>query len=348
MSKISAPTLSILLPTYNRAAILRLTLKHLLPEVKRLKGLVEIVIGNNASHDETDTVLMELSGDYSRVARRETNIGSWRNIVALASEARGAWIWCLGDDDYLVPNAIDLILHKLASSPAVDLMFVNHSWLSAHEIRNALAQRSAIAVPSGRQWLTSQDADLLRGTDVFNVPSPFAAGSFNAIFGFAAQRDRFLEHALRVKPGQLIDGFGDGGFELEDAFPHSIVALEIALQGPAKVVSDVCVVQGVGDWESRRLLYRTIIVGLVWLFDRFDSSIPQSAWLSLASYAGRRIARMIADPVANAGYEAVERVAIEPLARQEAFQVAFLAEVACLGLESEGRRVMTRWLAAFR
>jgi glycosyltransferase involved in cell wall biosynthesis len=343
MPSILNPVLSILIPTFNRAPILRLTLNHLLSEVRKLEGLVEVVIGDNASTDETDTVLKELSNEYSRTIRRDSNIGAWRNIVALASEARGDWVWILGDDDFLVPDRLSNLIATLNCSPDLDLIFVNYGWIETSRLQACLEKGETIQLSDECQWRISEDIDFKNGPEIFELPSPFPAGSFSALFGFLVRNNAFTKHAKYVKPGALTDGFNEFEFSLEDAFPHSIVALEIVGKQPAKLISDVCVLQGVGGWGWKRFLYRTTILGLFWLFLRYDSVIPKSAWLSLASYAGTRLARMLHNPDLNFGFADIEKAAVPTLMLWPDFESSFTSECDRIGILSEGMASLGKW-----
>jgi glycosyltransferase involved in cell wall biosynthesis len=315
----------------------------LFSEVRKLEGLVEVVIGDNASTDETDMVLKELSNQYSWTIRRNSNIGAWRNIVALASEARGDWVWILGDDDFLVPHTLTKLVATLNSSPNLELICVNYGWIEVSRLQASLENGEDIRLPKECQWHISEEINLKNGPEIFEIPSPFAAGSFSALFGFLVRRDAFIKHARDIKPGLLIDGFSEFDFSLEDAFPHSIVALRIAGKQPIKMISDVCVLQGVGGWKWKRFLYRTVILGHLWLFLRFESVIPKSAWLSLASYAGTRLARMLHNTDSNFGFDDIEKAAVPALMLWPSFESSFIFECDRIGVLSEGMASIDKW-----
>ena len=340
---IPTPVLSILVPTFNRAEIFRQTLKHLLSEIQKLEGLVEVVIGDNASTDGTSTVLEELTSEYSRSIRRELNIGAWRNIVELATVARGDWVLILGDDDFLVPNTLMKLVTNLRHSQGVDFVSINYGWINSDILRSSLEKGEKIKLPHDRMWLVSNDMSFKNGLNLYEQPSSFAAGSFGALFGFAVQRNIFNDYAKDIKPGLLTDGFNEFDFALEDAFPHSILALEIIGTRPIKLLSDVYVLQGVGGWQWKNFLYRTVIIGHVWLFDRFESIIPKAAWLSLSSYAGIRLARMVKDPVSNAGFSDIEKAAVPSLLVWPSFESSFFSECDRIGVAQEGIALLKKW-----
>lgn len=337
------PILSILLPTFNRASILRLTLKHLLSEVERLKGLVEVVIGNNASTDETETVLTELTSEYTRVFCRETNIGSWRNIVALGNEARGEWVWVIGDDDFLVTNSLERIIGSLSYTPNIDLVCINHGWIEKNQLYESLEKSIEVCISNESQWRLSEDIELKNGLEIFDLPSPFPAGSFSTIFGFTIRRRVFNEQAARIGPGIVKYSFDESDFSLEDAFPHSIVALQTVAERPIKLIAHVCILQGVGGWEWGRYFYRTVILGHIWLFLRFESVVPKSAWQSLAKYAGIRLARILHDPESNYGLDQIDKSGITNLIRWQDFKNSFEFECERLGLRDEANKWLVKW-----
>lgn len=105
------PLLSIAIPTYNRAGFLRTCLQVLLPQV-RARNDVEITVFDNASPDDTQQVAEQLRRqDGAFVYRRNAeNIGSDRNIAQCFDEARGSYVWILGDDDVVLPGALDTIM----------------------------------------------------------------------------------------------------------------------------------------------------------------------------------------------------------------------------------------------
>ena len=113
------PLLSILVPTYNRASFL----ERLLLELERQTGTqdsaleVEILIGNNASTDNTSRLLQQFQGRNPKwkIIQNSANLGPDANMVHLIAEARGSYRWIIGDDDCPFPGLIVHILKLLRS-----------------------------------------------------------------------------------------------------------------------------------------------------------------------------------------------------------------------------------------
>jgi len=106
--------LAIAIPTYNRAGQLAALLAQLAQEAEGLSDRVLIVVSNNYSTDETESVIGECAGQHPHLAfeayRQERNIGPIPNIHFLVSVARARWVWCLGDDDLLFDGALRTVL----------------------------------------------------------------------------------------------------------------------------------------------------------------------------------------------------------------------------------------------
>lgn len=107
------PELSVCIPTFNCA--------HYLPQaiasVMR-QGLhdFEIVIIDNASDDDTGSVVAELRNPHIRYLRNPTNIGSRENGNRCLAEARGTYIKILCADDVLLddvlPEQLDILRRR--------------------------------------------------------------------------------------------------------------------------------------------------------------------------------------------------------------------------------------------
>jgi len=110
---LSAPILSIAVPTYRRAHWLRRCLTEVLAQADLLPpGAVEVVVSDNASPDDTPAVLADLAAHHPalRVHRNPVNIGPEANFRLLRDRARGEYLWLLGDDDIVLPGAVAGVL----------------------------------------------------------------------------------------------------------------------------------------------------------------------------------------------------------------------------------------------
>lgn len=98
-----APKLSIIIPTYNRAAYLKQCLNSVLANDYQN---LEILICDNASEDNTPQIINSFTDTRLKYLKNEKNIGPERNILKLLENASGDYIFFLTDDDLLNENAV--------------------------------------------------------------------------------------------------------------------------------------------------------------------------------------------------------------------------------------------------
>src|SRR5262245_14062805 len=96
----SQPLVSIGLPTYNRASMLPRAIESVLAQTH---ANIELVLSDNASTDETETICREAQARDPRInyIRQAVNIGLIANFKFVLREARGAFFMWLSDDDWL-------------------------------------------------------------------------------------------------------------------------------------------------------------------------------------------------------------------------------------------------------
>jgi glycosyltransferase involved in cell wall biosynthesis len=110
-------SISVVLPTYNRAYALRSNLGSLLA----LQGVQEIVVVNDGSTDETDAVCAEIVDPRMKLVSYPNNRGvaAARNIGVDA--ATGAWI-LFGEDDCRFPADYGMALRAEAERHGADIV----------------------------------------------------------------------------------------------------------------------------------------------------------------------------------------------------------------------------------
>lgn len=110
------PLLTIAIPTWRRASYLAATLAQIHSQLIQIdKGFVEVLVSDNASPDDTQSVV-ELSigsGLSVNYIRNQENIGSDANIAQCYNLSKGKYVLILGDDDLLVDGAINLLLSHI-------------------------------------------------------------------------------------------------------------------------------------------------------------------------------------------------------------------------------------------
>ena len=115
-------SLSICIPTYNRAVELRATLEAL---AAQWQSNLELVIADNASTDNTEELVHEYAARIApvRYHRWSVNQGPDRNFLKAAELATGTYCWLLGSDDLPAPGAIHRLLALVEERSPTILLF---------------------------------------------------------------------------------------------------------------------------------------------------------------------------------------------------------------------------------
>ena len=110
------PRVTIALPTYNRAALLRGAIESVLAQTC---ADFEIFISDNASTDNTAEVVASYQDPRIRYHRHAVNLGITRNWQFAVNAARTAFVAPLADDDLYLPEHLAAALAALEQYPSV-------------------------------------------------------------------------------------------------------------------------------------------------------------------------------------------------------------------------------------
>jgi glycosyltransferase involved in cell wall biosynthesis len=239
------PLLTCAVTTYNRARWLRHSLPRLLDATRDWRDVVEVVVCDNASTDDT--------ADVVALFRRERNFATYRNPVnvgmlgSFGSTARassGAFVWVLGDDDLITDGAIENVLEGLARHPDVEMAYLNYGYTQFDEpeelddVDRLVAAATPIAEPGPNRY-----ASELREVAALNE------NLFTSIYACAFRRD----HALRA---YQIDTRGTPFTSLATCVPSSVYALAALQDRPAWWVGDPALVVNMNvSWLRWALLW---------------------------------------------------------------------------------------------
>lgn len=108
------PKVSIVIPTYNRAAFIERTLTCAISQTYKN---IEVVVCDNASDDDTEAIVADFQRKNPnfdiRYIRHSSNIGPVRNWFSGIRASSGEYIKILFSDDLIYPNCIEDLLGAL-------------------------------------------------------------------------------------------------------------------------------------------------------------------------------------------------------------------------------------------
>lgn len=116
--------LSFCIPTLNRPHEMKALLTSLIPQ---LTDETELLIKDDSSSDETEflvkTLLAPTNISYRYVRGKKEGIDPAN--VFIAENAKGKFVWWFGDDDELLPNAIQRVLTTIHKYPELGFIWIN-------------------------------------------------------------------------------------------------------------------------------------------------------------------------------------------------------------------------------
>ncbi len=183
------PLLSICISTYNRADWIAVGLKNLVAMIPVPRADVEILICDNTSTDHTPEVVQPYVGrsDFTYI-RNEKNVGMLGNLRVTSQNARGQYIWVLGDDDLPFPESIDNIINCINTDPNLAMVYLNYSYTFEKDAKSVTDIDAFLKVSNKLIEDTPNMFGKLKDICTFNE------NLFTGIYCMVFRRD----HALRV------------------------------------------------------------------------------------------------------------------------------------------------------
>tara|TARA_R110002110_G_scaffold293607_1_gene507609 strand:- start:3573 stop:6230 length:2658 start_codon:yes stop_codon:yes gene_type:complete len=159
-SRIEQPLLSIVISTFNRGKFVAENVRWLLSVIDSKKADVELIVVDNTSTDDTQTLLAPHIGHPKlKIIRNNANVGMLGNLRVCSTLMRSQFTWVTGDDDYIVAENFEKILDVLQDNPRLPFLFVNFGVYHRFELspgdgaENLIAERNVLApnpTPSGK------------------------------------------------------------------------------------------------------------------------------------------------------------------------------------------------------
>lgn len=122
MAQMAAPTVSVVIPTHNRAAFLGEAIDSVLAQ--RYDD-IDIIVVDDASTDDTPSVLARYAGRIRTIRRDECSHRPSRVINAGIRASRGELVAFLHSDDTWLPRKLELQVARLISRPDVGFVYGN-------------------------------------------------------------------------------------------------------------------------------------------------------------------------------------------------------------------------------
>lgn len=106
------PALSVIVPTRERAGTLRYTLASTLAHSNHD---YEVIVSDNFSSDDTAAVIGSISDKRLRYFKTPKRLSMCDNYEFALQQARGSHVLIIGDDDAVIPGALDSLVAEISS-----------------------------------------------------------------------------------------------------------------------------------------------------------------------------------------------------------------------------------------
>tara|TARA_B100000965_G_scaffold28469_1_gene21083 strand:- start:645 stop:1685 length:1041 start_codon:yes stop_codon:yes gene_type:complete len=215
MEKIS---LSICIPTYNRANNLINCLESLYANEKKYLDQITVCISDNCSTDNTKKVVSKYLDKLPIIySKNKTNLGIPKNFLKVVSMSNAEYVWLVGDDDLFLENSIERVLNLISKNKDIDFFYVNSYHLDTEYVDSFSQPFDVKNIPKNMEKFSKWNFngkikffDLIRPEVSFD----FLGGMFLSVFrksNWDDFRDVLDEKAIESK-----DTFS----HFDNTFPH--------------------------------------------------------------------------------------------------------------------------------
>lgn len=197
--------ISICVPTFNRAGHLANCLQSIAQSAAISKIGFEVCVSDNCSNDGTESVVHHAQKFFPiKYHRNPSNLGITRNFLNVVEMAQGEFVWLIGDDDLLLPEALGTIQELIAAHQNVDFFYVNSFHLATEYVASFPQPFDTLKLPNNMKPFSSRaDSGELRFMELVDprISFDFMAGIFLAVF----RRSKWIANAHVLEPVAVAD-----------------------------------------------------------------------------------------------------------------------------------------------
>jgi glycosyltransferase involved in cell wall biosynthesis len=278
--------ISICIPTYNRADCLVNCLNSIILNNRKEDIDYQVCVSDNCSTDHTLKVVRDAEDRLNiKYFAFPENVGRVKNYLNVVEMADGDFIWLLGDDDLLLPNALSAIVDLIAENPDVDFFCVNSFNLSTeyvfscpqpfdvNKLPGNLTTFSPYSVTGKRSFISLVDPE---------ISFDFLGAMFLAVF----RRDNWAKNIDVLDIDAISDKRTFSHFD--NTFPHVKIFAKAFANSKAYFCSTPLTVNlsGAREWEPMSSLIN--IVRLVEALGEYrKNGLPLLQYLKCKNFALR-------------------------------------------------------------
>jgi len=210
--------LSICIPTYNRAIHLANCLNSIIHCSLNSELKFQVCVSDNHSTDDTESVVRTAQSEIDiKYHKNNSNLGHARNFLNVVNMAEGDFIWLIGDDDLLMPYAIESLCNLIDAHPVVDFFYVNSFQLTTEFLDDYPEPFDTSSLPLDMvpfsKWKVAGEMPFLQLIDP-KISFDFLGGMFLSVF----RRVNWMQNVSVLNESAIKDSRTFSHFD--NTFPH--------------------------------------------------------------------------------------------------------------------------------
>jgi len=120
----------------------------------------EVCISDNCSDENIDRIIEPYKQKIKiKFSKNNENLGAALNFLKVASMAESEFIWFLGDDDLLVPNAIEDLINLIEKNRDCDFFWINSYHLDSNYLKKFKSPFNTKFLPKQMSTLSLSKSD---------------------------------------------------------------------------------------------------------------------------------------------------------------------------------------------
>ncbi len=250
--------LSICIPTYNRAPYLQNCLNSIIKNKLNSNIDFQVCVSDNCSSDETELIVKKAQQSIEiKYQRNAINLGIPRNFKIVVEMAEGDFVWLIGDDDLILPNAVQEICRLINEHPVVDFFYINSFNLSTEYVLSFPQPFDTDDLPREMKpfsnYVNSGEIGFLKLIDP-KISFDFLGGMFLSVF----KREKWIHNVDILNSEAITDSRTFSHFD--NTFPHVKIFSKAFAKSTAYFHAEplsVCL-SGAREWAPMYPLVRSV------------------------------------------------------------------------------------------
>lgn len=254
--------LSIAIPTRNRAKELSECLQSFVTEIGKLNENIEIVVSDNASNDNTQSVLQGFSSAYNfiKYVVMEKNVVFDLNLLSAIEHSSGKYIWTFSDDDIIMYGALATIC-EIITKHEPNYIITKYNQFSVIN-GNKVFARQDLVIRKNEKRITKDSNDNNFTTILTKVMTTMGYLPVNIFKSDKINLEQVKQNINKVR-----------------SWSHIYMMAQATINGGGYISSYICVSQRTGNSKAGISVFlKALPETFSFIFDQFDIDSQFRTW----------------------------------------------------------------------